>query len=215
MTRRNLPWHRKFQSTPALWDGRFLEGLKWNGSNTCFNPRPPFGTGASAPLVMVQLFGTVSIHARPLGRALLLVDRHRKPDVYVSIHARPLGRALPSALLLSGASIMFQSTPALWDGRFAAQPPGPSRTTCFNPRPPFGTGASPDADPQHQPEHVSIHARPLGRALPNKANSFITPPQFQSTPALWDGRFLLGEPTIAPLTCFNPRPPFGTGASGN
>ncbi|CAH2030742.1 protein of unknown function [Trichlorobacter ammonificans] len=60
----------------------------------------------------------------------------------------------------------FQSTPALWDGRFRR---GVAMKLLTN--------------------WVSIHARPLGRALLNTACGYGSISQFQSTPALWDGRF--------------------------
>ncbi|CAH2030758.1 protein of unknown function [Trichlorobacter ammonificans] len=65
----------------------------------------------------------VSIHARPLGRALPNSRQYCAPGDVVSIHARPLGRAF----LVTDPS----SYPA---------------TLSFNPRPPFGTGASEDDD---------------------------------------------------------------------
>ncbi|CAH2030752.1 protein of unknown function [Trichlorobacter ammonificans] len=107
----------------------------------------------------------VSIHARPLGRALPEPAPSCGVELAVSIHARPLGRAL--------------------------------RVTCvhnptkkrFNPRPPFGTGASPGQHAVHDAVFVSIHARPLGRALRTRRIVCVRPAGFQSTPALWDGRF--------------------------
>ncbi|CAH2030746.1 protein of unknown function [Trichlorobacter ammonificans] len=85
----------------------------------------------------------VSIHARPLGRALQSFFSHGFGTSFVSIHARPLGRAL--------LMVYFTS----WGD-----------TPCFNPRPPFGTGASDEP------------------CVTTKMSS-----KFQSTPALWDGRF--------------------------
>ncbi|CAH2030748.1 protein of unknown function [Trichlorobacter ammonificans] len=62
----------------------------------------------------------VSIHARPLGRALLGCDQLQDFYHIVSIHARPLGRALPPETKSVASVMVFQSTPALWDGRFPA-----------------------------------------------------------------------------------------------
>ncbi|CAH2030731.1 protein of unknown function [Trichlorobacter ammonificans] len=76
------------------------------------------GRALLALIIKHLLVVIVSIHARPLGRALrgLMVDG--SCGLHVSIHARPLGRALPAI----GADFR--------------------QLSCFNPRPPFGTGAS-------------------------------------------------------------------------
>ena len=87
---------------------------------------------------------SVSIHARPIGRAIddlfpfaamysvfqstpdQLVGRfwvfnEVLPSIRVSIHARPIGRAIISAGLRSRLGIMFQSTPDQLVGRFSAR----------------------------------------------------------------------------------------------
>ncbi|CAH2030765.1 protein of unknown function [Trichlorobacter ammonificans] len=180
-----------FQSTPALWDGRF-QAL------------------STAEIAFIM----VSIHARPLGRALLFV-------------------AAETIRLF-----LFQSTPALWDGRFGRTVP-PTDTelaVSIHARPlgralPTGCGKwvdDPDVSIHARPlgralhriyksfigmGFVSIHARPLGRALLSWLLDGIIYVLFQSTPALWDGRFISSTSSWTAVPCFNPRPPFGTGAS--
>ena len=60
---------------------------------------------------------------------------------------------------------MFQSSPALSDGRYVATVPVLSGVTRFNPRPPFRTGATSNLGVLGKVIHVSILARPFGRAL--------------------------------------------------
>ncbi|CAH2030744.1 protein of unknown function [Trichlorobacter ammonificans] len=107
----------------------------------------------------------------------------RRRGTAVSIHARPLGRALPSGL---------------------RHPLGFHR--CFNPRPPFGTGASRLLLAFSQHFSVSIHARPLGRALHIPRCDACNELLFQSTPALWDGRFKPTEAERTPNSQFQSTP---------
>ena len=55
-----------FQSTPAIADGRSKKArLNWRVSNPkCFNPRPPLLTGEATRGVTPDTRWTVSIHAR-------------------------------------------------------------------------------------------------------------------------------------------------------
>ncbi|CAH2030737.1 protein of unknown function [Trichlorobacter ammonificans] len=132
-----------------------------------FNPRPPFGTGASELDVQHNLTEQVSIHARPLGRALHQRDECNQQSTEVSIHARPLGRALPTKARLTDWKNMFQSTPALWDGRFQKSRPHPFKPVMFQSTPALWDGRFAVA----------------GCWTPSRW-------RFQSTPALWDGRFV-------------------------
>ena len=84
-----------FQSSPVLWDGRYITWLYRGWHYTRFNPRPSCGTGATW-LQVVQLVVFV-----------------------VSILARPVGRALRILCALIFAVTWFQSSPVLWDGRYA------------------------------------------------------------------------------------------------
>ena len=137
----------------------------WTG----FNPRPPRRTGATVtgPYAKGRA-NTVSILARPEGRALLSspwIHSHRH---CVSILARPEGRALQLGYLYNNAgSNLFQSSPAPKDGRYWHMPVISAKTWCFNPRPPRRTGATED-----------IFTYPLALWV------------FQSSPAPKDGRYL-------------------------
>ena len=150
----------QFQSTPAIADGRTLAARPHPKTHEpCFNPRPPSLTGEPQP--------THWAHARCCG------FNPRPP----SLTGEPMGA--PSHC----CSGMFQSTPAIADGRtchlagFAApmrgfnpRPPSltgeplcastrPVWTSCFNPRPPSLTGEPRKRIAELESELVSIHAR--------------------------------------------------------
>ena len=126
------PFGRALRSawTPCSWPGG------------CFNPRPPFRTGATCNVATVKLTHHVSILARPFGRALHV------PEVE------------------STWQKVFQSSPALSDGRYLQGDRGQKSITGFNPRPPFRTGATGSLLSWCFDSTVSILARPFGRALP-------------------------------------------------
>ena len=88
------------------------------------------------------------------------------------------------------ASSLFQSSPALADGRYDEDMKLKPLSERFNPRPPSRTGAT-------------TLAWPPG-----------TSSEFQSSPALADGRYLIDWILFLPSRSFNPRPPSRTGATG-
>ena len=154
-----------FQSSPAPRDGRYFPSQAAISTSICFNPRPPRGTGATAEAAALEYRPTVSILARPEGRALL---RRRN---------------------WGSRCLQFQSSPAPRDGRYLAIVIRWFIYECFNPRPPRGTGAT-DFNPRHQPRQpVSILARPEGRALHRPVIFCGEVQQFQSSPAPRDGRY--------------------------
>ena len=113
----------------------------------CFNPRPPRRTGATpAVLAHRPVDNRVSILARPVGRAQRVEGAGCKLDGrVVSILARPVGRAQldgPVPTLVVDLDVSILARPV---GR--AQPESPRlwrrAATCFNPRPPRRTGATP------------------------------------------------------------------------
>jgi len=61
----------EFQSSPAPKDGRYEMGWEIKWSHRSFNPRPPRRTGATLPHSCSHVWISVSILARPEGRALL------------------------------------------------------------------------------------------------------------------------------------------------
>ncbi len=157
----------------------------------------------------------VSIHARPIGRAMRcgcaasrgwsmfqstpgqLAGRCRYPPSvsvrrpYVSIHARPIGRAMPSAARCPAPiNSGFNPRPANWPGdapparrRCAARSafqstPGQLAGRCVRDSPAIGASCD-----------VSIHARPIGRAM--RASCWLcagVQELFQSTPGQLAGR---------------------------
>ena len=131
-----------FQSSPAPRDGRYLGVAAGRQMKSCFNPRPPQGTGATARLewrLKCHLFQSspaprdgrygwcgdvcllgraVSILARPKGRALPIAGAGPYTVTLVSILARPKGRALLKGTRPRDVEISFQSSPAPRDGRY-------------------------------------------------------------------------------------------------
>jgi hypothetical protein len=97
-------------------------------------------------------------------RSLLGVDRR----LSVSIHARPCGRAMHLDRASRPPPRQFQSTPDLAAGRCIRRAGmGRGRTRCFNPRPTLRPGDATDHIYQgYCAIDVSIHARPCGRAMP-------------------------------------------------
>ncbi len=106
----------------------------------CFNPRPPRRTGATGAMIAPRSLFSVSILARPEGRALLLNIQQLTSSDYVSILARPEGRALLHPALLVPDLHKFQSSPAPKDGRYnlAALLPQAVKTFQSSPAPKDG-----------------------------------------------------------------------------
>ena len=158
----NLSWEL-FQSTPALAGGRCCSATICRICWKCFNPRPPLRAGDVTPATAQAVTLAVSIHARPCGRAMC--QRVEHDGAAAGFNPRPPLRA--GDAISPGSSFisrLFQSTPALAGGRWLMH-------KAFQ-----------------RALHVSIHARPCGRAM--KAARVSTPPAplFQSTPALAGGR---------------------------
>ena len=130
-----------FQSSPVLWDGRYT-----------YYRYPDY-------------LASVSILARPVGRALQSWRRELLATLRVSILARPVGRALHVSVGFKTASRVFQSSPVLWDGRYKRGVLPMPALICFNPRPSCGTGATISTGDYRGCGNVSILARPVGRAL--------------------------------------------------
>ena len=68
-----------FQSSPVLWDGRYLWQATHCRLSARFNPRPSCGTGATWLQVVQLVVFVVSILARPVGRALRRNNRQGLP----------------------------------------------------------------------------------------------------------------------------------------
>ena len=157
---------RKFQSSPALSSGRYMEPCCVARLAEMFQSSPALSSGRYQSAVSHPRVRCVSILARPFERAL--------PEVYSSSASTKWFQSSPA--LSSGrynttvtnvvGGGLFQSSPALSSGRY-----GPCRrlrqgTRSFNPRPPFRAGATGRRGAVGQAAAVSILARPFERALP-------------------------------------------------
>ena len=109
--------------------------------------------------------------------------------------------------------ILFQSSPAPKDGRYSSPSRPSAHDNGFNPRPPRRTGATSMGLERDEDRHVSILARPEGRALPDTVTVTVSPNKFQSSPAPKDGRYRGIFTKSRRRLCFNPRPPRRTGAT--
>ena len=108
-----------------------------------FNPRPTNRPGDARRRGDRGRVGVrVSIHARPIGRAMRLKSHRVDARDLVSIHARPIGRAMRR---------IFGDV---------------ARMHCFNPRPTNRPGDAVRGRKKSRRRAVSIHARPIGRAMP-------------------------------------------------
>ncbi len=132
-----------FQSSPAPKGGRYASRQQRVQTPSSFNPRPPRRAGATlnacADLAMTWCFNprpprragatrlsrlghhnwSVSILARPEGRALPTYCVYTRSLSNVSILARPEGRALPTTRCGMAATPAFQSSPAPKGGRYS------------------------------------------------------------------------------------------------
>ena len=113
---------------------------------------------------------------------------------HVSILTRPWGRVQRSRRI----------------GRFA-------RTSCFNPHPPVGAGATKTtSDKLLSPLDVSILTRPWGRVQHSNAVAIASPTRrFNPHPPVGAGATPNDEYDHLRHSCFNPHPPVGAGATGH
>ena len=204
-----------FNPRPSPRDGRYIR-LTDRRPRKCtrFNPRPPRGTGATRWSSCEVIAHRLCFNPRP-----------------------PRRTGATCASPGNAQHVQFQSSPAPKDGRYVDARIRAAPSSCFNPRPPRRTGAT-SLDIAHDVvySHVSILARPEGRALPLRSSRS----EFVSILARPEGRALLvilarkaGKTIVSILAhpggralpatindarhvtlgCFNPRPPRGTGAT--
>ncbi len=223
-----------FQSAPALSSGRYEFLDVPMPRPISFNPRPPFRAGDTDPGVTPGRAAMVSIrarpferaiHVRPCGRARPTCFNPRPPfragdtgddlfasdNLMVSIRARPFERAIRWPRPRTSMSRKFQSAPALSSGRYPRWRFEATRSTRFNPRPPFRAGDTVYAPFFSAAILVSIRARPFERAIRRAPSHWRSTRPFQSAPALSSGRYapLLRNARVPRR--FNPRPPFRAG----
>ncbi len=162
------PGCTSFQSSPAPKDGRYVDAFACSWPRPSFNPRPPRRTGATRRRRRPAHRALVSILARPEGRALQWAgDAERASRAFQSSPAPKDGRysEFPSSV---HSPYEFQSSPAPKDGRYWSDIRASAARARFNPRPPRRTGATAGRRRRGRHGHVSILARPEGRALPGK-----------------------------------------------
>ena len=156
----------EFQSTPGQLAGRCQTATTPRTWRQCFNPRPANWPGDAGDLGARVHAVRVSIHARPIGRAMLRGNPGKRPGWKVSIHARPIGRAMPGRAQVQrhprlvsiharpiGRAMLPGRWPPAWSWVFQSTP-GQLAGRC-------GIGVVVVGNGQV----VSIHARPIGRAM--------------------------------------------------
>ena len=156
----------RFQSAPGPRAGRCLMLAAVWLDRPGFNPRPARGPGGAILAARKAAGLSVSIRARPEGRAVLMHPDGRVKLPHVSIRARPEGRAVRyTDEDIERLVREFQSAPGPRAGRCAR--PSRSRTSAsrFNPRPARGPGGAPVLRRVAEVLVVSIRARPEGRAV--------------------------------------------------
>ncbi len=180
-----------FQSTPGQLAGRFHLAYRQPRVDTVkfqSTPGQLAGRFKSLPAQANQGIG-VSIHARPIGRAIL-GDTVSCCGVFMfqSTPGQLAGRFIPLRAWPSTGQ-WFQSTPGQLAGRFLVRCAIGSSFEGFNPRPANWPGDFHDAYRKSLVQFVSIHARPIGRAICESLAHYADYIQFQSTPGQLAGRF--------------------------
>ncbi len=178
-------------SQPAISGGRRAGAPPRSSAQAGFNPRPPFLTGDA--WLIVHAGKDVEFQSTPA-----ISDGRRQGQGWCGwagcgFNPRPpflTGDAAQQQV--AAQAQLFQSTPAISDGRRRASTKMREVMKCFNPRPPFLTGDG-------------------RRATGDGTSDSCDVLQFQSTPAISDGRRYSIAQGLALLDCFNPRPPFLTG----
>ena len=108
---------------------------------------------------------------------------------------------------------LFQSSPAPRSGRYYIGGKEAAKHEGFNPRPLRGAGATRPLEAVPGRVMVSILARSEERALQDRAMLARATVEFQSSPAPRSGRYPASWRSHSRLTCFNPRPLRGAGAT--
>ena len=165
-----------FQSAPGLAAGRCIECVNDVTLRFWFQSAPGLAAGRCLGWVgLAQLDAGVSIRARPGGRAMRRARRSTS-DPPARFNPRPAWRP-GDALMPRGMPInrfMFQSAPGLAAGRCSCQAPNRRPDNRFNPRPAWRPGDASKRQDVGTNQHVSIRARPGGRAMLAMANRAIS-----------------------------------------
>ena len=168
----------------------------------------PIGRAMRVPSLPRPVPRPVSIRARPIGRAMRRRACSSAMGYRVSIRARPIGRAMPRPGRGGWVGRWFQSAPGQLAGRcrlFRYIPP-PIQVG-FNPRPANWPG---DAHRQAHKRHPYPRFNPRPANWPGDAVivDLFMPSRaaFQSAPGQLAGRCPTRAKYIKPVQSFNPRP---------
>ena len=155
-----------FQSSPGFGAGRYKVSAPQVAPKKRFNPRPALGPGATR-----QIAGMMGVVGKFQSSPGFGAGRYRGSSA-----ARRCG-------------ISFQSSPGFGAGRYTVIfPERLARTSCFNPRPALGPGATSLDKTMQATIQVSILARLWGRALqPAAARRASGSLSFNPRPALGPG----------------------------
>ncbi len=182
-----------FNPRPANWPGDARD--RYGAVARRFNPRPANWPG-DAPAAPSDPGATVSIRARPIGRAMRCLGVIVAQATFQSAPGQLAGRC-PSGRSLRGR-LCFNPRPANWPGdapgsrRGFIAPPIADATLAlhgsFNPRPANWPGDAVHRGTRRALRIVSIRARPIGRAMP--AHACVADADacsFNPRPANWPG----------------------------
>ena len=158
-----------FNPRPANWPGDAYCRPSCQYTRLGFNPRPANWPGDAEQLLPIPGTTEVSIHARPIGRAMpAIAFKPVTTPMFQSTPGQLAGRCLPG-LVQQPAPRRFNPRPANWPGDAPASVERPAPSRRFNPRPANWPGDAQRDRHRRQRQKVSIHARPIGRAMPTQA----------------------------------------------
>ena len=154
-----------FQSTPDQLVGRLAKPKTPWKQQKKFQSTPDQLVGRLVSFNAVTDLVCVSIHARPIGRAIPTGKITDHGVFNVSIHARPIGRAIRDQSADQPApKSRFNPRPTNWSGD-SIHPPRKYPCPKFQSTPDQLVGRFSSHAPFDEDVVVSIHARPIGRAI--------------------------------------------------
>ncbi len=156
----------QFQSAPVPKDGRYLRSSPGQARSPSFNPRPSRRTGDTccSRRALMMRAGFNPRPSRRTGDTTYQASSAGRQTV--SIRARPEGRAIRRCAPPAAAAGGFQSAPVPKDGRYRGRLLCRLTVSSFNPRPSRRTGDTGRRTTHSPRSKVSIRARPEGRAIP-------------------------------------------------
>ncbi len=200
-----------FQSTPGQLAGRCMARDRADLAQLRFNPRPANWPGdAGHGHVRTRRSSRFQSTPGQLAGRCTMPSADSAGELLVSIHARPIGRAMPTVRALHPpCAAGFNPRPANWPGDALADMARLQlRIGLFQSTPGQLAGRCVEPIRRLSARHgVSIHARPIGRAMPWVGPIGRVELSFQSTPGQLAGR-CPGRRHPGPRLQqrFNPRP---------